>query len=99
MKTLLDSWCSFTCFALRRSSVNLEVKVFILNMCFCLIRSAEISDALVETTLISLCEELKTGIRNVIQSLSYSRRVDVLGHGVKVKEELHVSCHCRIMHV
>lgn len=97
MKTLLDSWCSFTGLSLQSSSVVLEVKVQVLNMCFCLIRSARNSAAEIETTLSSLCAELKCGIQNIIHSHTYAGKVDVLGHGVKVKEELHVSCLCGII--
>lgn len=97
MKTMLDSWCSFTRVSLRRSSVGLEVKVFVLNMCFCFIRSARISDAETKTTLRSLCAELKSGIKNEIQASTNVGSVDVLGHGVKVKDELQVSCLCRIV--
>ena len=97
MKTLMTSWHSFTGFALRSSSVDMDTKVAILNMCFCLIRIGKISAAEIETTLRQLCEEVKTGIKNMIMSSSSSRRTDVLGLGVRFKEELLVSCTCRFV--
>ena len=96
MKTLLASWCVFTGSSLRRSSVDMDVKVDILNMCFCVIRLAKISSAEIETRLQSLCEEVTTGIHNVILSSDRSSKRDILGLGVNVKKELHVSCLCRI---
>lgn len=93
---LLKSWISCTGVSLKKSSVPLDVKVFIMNMCFCLIRIAKIPEEEIEKTFQSLCQQVKIGIKNVIQSLSpLSVKVDALGHEVRVKEELEVSCYCR----
>ena len=93
---LLKSWISCTGVSLKKSSVPLDVKVFIMNMCFCLIRIAKIPEEEIEKTFQSLCQQVKIGIKNVIQSLSpQSVKVDALGHEVRVKEELEVSCYCR----
>ena len=96
METLLLSWISCTGVSLRKSSVPLNVKVVIMNMCFCLIRITKISEVEIEKKLYLLCEQVKVGIKNLIQSHTpWSRKVDVLGHGVDVKVELEVSCFYR----
>ena len=97
MKKLLTSWHSFTGFALRSSSVDMDMKVVILNMCFCLNGIAKISAAEIGTALRLLCEDVITGIKNVIMSVSESRKKDVLGLGLEFKMELHVSCISRFV--
>ena len=93
MKTLLTSWISYAGAALRKSSVELDVKVDVMNMCFCLIRITKISKVEIEMKLQSLCDQVEVGIQNIILSSSSSKASGhVLGHGVKVKEELEVSC-------
>ena len=99
MKTLLESWDTFTCVSLRKSSVPLDVKVVVMNMYFCLIRIAKLDEPKIETIFRSLCEHVITGIRNMIQSTHNSSeiRVEELGLGVDVEEELEVSCICIIV--
>ena len=94
MKTLLKSWISCAGSALRKSSVELDVKVDIMNMCFCLIRITKISKVEIEKTLKSLCDQVEIGIQNIILSYAPSSRtsVHILGHRVEVKKELKVSC-------
>ena len=99
MKTLLDSWDSFTNVSLLKSSVPLDVKIVVMNMYFCLIRIAELDEPEIETIFRSLCQRVIAGIQNIIQSShEFSGiRVEVLGLGVNVKEELKVSCICIIV--
>ena len=99
MKTLLMSWISFSSVALRKSSVELDVKVDVMNMCFCLIGIVKISQVEIENKLQSLCTEVEVGIQNIILAHTSSVRMrHVLGHGVNVKEELEVCFH-RITYV
>ena len=93
MKTFLTSWISIAGTALRKSSVALDVKVDVMNMCFCLIRVMEISQVEIERKLSLLCDQLEVGIHNVILSHTPSSKTTahVIGHGVNVKEELEVS--------
>lgn len=78
----------------------MDGKIDIMNMCFCLITIAKISSTEIERMLRSLCKEVTTGIHNVILSNYSSRwKVDVLGLGVNVKKELHVSYLCRMFGV
>lgn len=99
MKTLLTSWISFAGVALRKSSVELDVKVDVMNMCFCLIRIVKISQVEIETKLQSLCTEVEVGIQNrILTHTSSARMRHVLGHGVNVKEELEV-CFYRSMYI
>ena len=99
MKTLLDSWDSFTSVSLRKSSVPLDVKVVVMNMYFCLIRVAKLDEPEIETIFRSLCQHVIAGIQNMIQSShdSFGIMVEVLGLGINVKEELEVSCICMIV--
>ena len=94
MKTLLKSWILCAGAALRKSSVELDVKVDIMNMCFCLIRITKISKVEIEKTLKSLCDQVEMGIQNVILSCApFSKpSAHLLGHRVEVKMELMVSC-------
>ena len=70
----------------------LDVKVFIMNMCFCLIRITKIPEYEVENILKSLCEDVKVGINNIIQAHNpLARKKDVLGHEISVEKELEVS--------
>ena len=93
MKTFLTSWISFAGTALRKSSVALDVKVDVMNMCFCLIRITKISQVQIEMKLSLLCDQVEVGICNTILSITPSSKAsaDVLGHRVHVKEELKVS--------
>ena len=92
MKTVLTSWISFAGIAVRKSSVALDVKVNVMNMCFCLIGITKISQHQMEMKLRSLCEQVEEGIHNEILSLTPSSKASahVLGHRVNVKEELKV---------
>ena len=93
MKTLLTSWISFAGTALTKSSVALDVKVDVMNMCFCLIGITKISQVQIEMKLSSLCDQVEVGICNGILSHTPSSKASahVLGHRVHVKEELKVS--------
>ena len=93
IKALLTSWISFAGTALRKSSVALDVKVDVMNMCFCVIGITKISQVDIETKLSSLCDQVEEGIHNEILSHTPSSKASahVLGHRVHVKEELKVS--------
>ena len=93
VKALLTSWISFAVTALKKSSVALDVKFDVMNMCFCLIGITKISQVQIEMKLSSLCDQVEVGIHNEILSLTPSSKgsAHVLGHRVNVKEELKVS--------
>ena len=94
MKTLLTSWISCASVALAKSSVDLDVKIDIMKMCFCLMQITEISQDEMEMGFQTLCEQVEVGIQNTILSYFPSSKESkhVLGHEVYVKEELEVSC-------
>ena len=96
MERLLTSWTSCAGTALRKSSVVIDVKIDIMKFFFCLIPFANISQEEIEKEFQSLCEQVVLGIQNAIQSNTASSKTSVhtLGHGVRVKEELEVSCIC-----
>ena len=93
LKTLQASWCTITPSWLRKSKVPLDVKVVVLRMCFCVLTQVKLYliDAKFKDVLISMCEAVNEGIKNVILSRPYAtKRDDVLGLGINVTEELKV---------
>ena len=94
MKTLLTTWISCASVALPKTSVELDVKIDIMKMCFRLIQITNISQDEIEMTFQTLCELVEVGIQNGI--LQYhpllNRLKHALGHGFFVKQELEVSC-------
>lgn len=69
------------------------MKVAVLRMCFCVLTlvKRDLDDTEFEDILMSLCEAVNEGIKNVILSRPYAtKRDDLLGLGINVTEELKV---------
>ena len=69
------------------------MKVVVLRMCFCVLTQVKLYLIVAEfkDVLISMCEAVNEGIKNVILSRPYNmKRDDLLGFGINVAEELKV---------